>query len=149
MKHKLDSQFKILESGCDVVCGNYKTFTSENAEEFSDRLFPEIFNYEDMLYGNKVGNLTGVYNQINLGKVYQENKGHEDYIMWLELIKRAKYAYCIQDILAYYRVSNNSLSGNKWRASKWQWSIYREHLGFGIFRSCQYWIGYAYNALRR
>lgn len=47
--------------------------------------------------------------------------------MWLELIKIAKHAYCIQDSLAYYRLSHDTLSSNKWKASRWQWNIYRHH----------------------
>lgn len=148
-KHKLECQLEMLESGCDVVCSNYKTFTSENINGLSERIFPEKFSYKDMLYSNKIGNLTGVYNQTNLGKIYQVAKGHEDYIMWLELLQRTQHAYCIQDVLAYYRVSKISLSGNKWRSCRWQWRIYREHLGFGIFKSCRYWIGYIYNAIKR
>lgn len=147
---KLERQFAVLETGYDIVCSNYKVFsTANNDEKFPDRVFPERFGYNDMLYGNKIGNLTGVYNCINLGKIYQERMGHEDYIMWLELIKIAKHAYCIQDSLAYYRLSHDTLSSNKWKASRWQWNIYRHHLGFGMIRSSLYWICYAYNALKR
>nr|EFD4357120.1 glycosyl transferase [Escherichia coli] len=48
--------------------------------------------------------------------------------MWLEIINKTNGAICIQDNLAYYMRSNNSLSGNKIKAAKWTWSIYREHL---------------------
>lgn len=149
MDRKLELQLYFLESGYDIVCSNYMTFTDVISSSLSERFFPEKFNYRDMLFGNKIGNLTGVYNQVNLGKCYQHKKGHEDYIMWLDLMKRTKYAYCVQDVLAYYRVASTSLSSNKWRASRWQWEIYRRHLGFGVFSSCCYWACYLINALKR
>lgn len=43
-----------------------------------------------MLLSNFIGNLTGAYNKDIIGKVYQKNKGHEDYIMWLDILKKSK-----------------------------------------------------------
>ncbi|MEA9442904.1 glycosyltransferase [Aeromonas caviae] len=149
VEKKLEYQLKFLESGYDVVCSNYKVFSGEIYNTLSIRNHPEEFNYNDMLCGNKIGNLTGVYNQVTLGKIYQEKKGHEDYIMWLDLIKKSKQAYCIQEVLAYYRVAKKSLSGNKLRASIWQWNIYRKQLGFNVFKSAYYWFCYVNNALKR
>ncbi len=147
--NKLESQIKVLEAGYDVVCSHYHTFIDDIDKIQVTRRFPVEFNYYSMLYGNKVGNLTGIYNQDTLGKVYQQNIGHEDYLMWLELVKRAGKAFCVQEALAYYRVSSTSLSGNKLKASLWQWKIYREQLGLGLFQSIYYWYGYVLNALIR
>ena len=128
---KLERQFAVLETGYDIVCSNYKVFsTANNDEKFPDRVFPERFGYNDMLYGNKIGNQPAFIIALILARFTKKEWGHEDYIMWLELIKIAKHAYCIQDSLAYYRLSHDTLSSNKWKASRWQWNIYRHHLGF-------------------
>lgn len=148
-RHKLEAQLKILESGYNVLCSNYSAFVNSTSTLGRKRVFPELITYNKMLTGNKIGNLTGVYNQSVLGKVYQVNSGHEDYIMWLELVRRAKFAYCIQDVLAYYRVSPTSLSANKLKASQWQWCVYRDYQKMGFFISLYYWSRYVINAVFR
>ncbi|RSM28455.1 glycosyl transferase [Aeromonas salmonicida] len=148
-ENKLKIQLDILENGYDVVCSNYTTFSHSSDFTISLRTFPSEFTFTDMLTGNKIGNLTGVYNQERIGKVFQRKVGHEDYIMWLDVMSRTSKCFCVQDSLAYYRVSDKSLSGNKIKASLWQWEVYRKHLGFGMIKSAYYWHCYVLNALVR
>jgi glycosyltransferase involved in cell wall biosynthesis len=148
-ENKLKSQLSMLENGYDVVCSNYSTFSDSIDSTICIRTFPSEFTYSDMLTGNKIGNLTGVYNQERIGKIFQRQVGHEDYIMWLDVMSRTLKCFCVQDNLAYYRVSEESLSGNKFKASLWQWDIYRRHLGLGVVKSAYYWHCYVLNALVR
>lgn len=145
---KLELQLAQLSRGFDVVCGNYAVFSADPDAVLATRCYPQQFDYAAMLRGNRVGNLTGIYNQQRLGKCYQQPSGHEDYLMWLELIRRAGKAFCIQQDVARYRLANQSLSANKWRAMCWQWSIYRRHLQLGWPQSCYYWLHYAAAGLR-
>uniref|UniRef100_UPI00224028A9 glycosyltransferase family 2 protein n=1 Tax=Aeromonas media TaxID=651 RepID=UPI00224028A9 len=46
---KLELQLHFLESGYDIVCSNYMTFTDVISSPLSERFFPEKFNYRDML----------------------------------------------------------------------------------------------------
>lgn len=149
LTHKLKSQVEVLDSGFDVVCSNYKTFFGDITNEVTTRKFPKTFEYKHMLKGNKIGNLTGIYNQEKISKVYQSDIGHEDYVMWLDIVNKTKRVYCIQEVLAYYRLSEKSLSANKIKASLWQWKVYRVHLKLGFFKSMYYWLSYAFNVLHR
>ncbi|WP_272668608.1 MULTISPECIES: glycosyltransferase family 2 protein [unclassified Providencia] len=145
--NKLEKQIAILNSGWSVVCSNYVSFDQKNI--IKPRLSPEIINYSDMLKSNFIGNLTGIYDQSKIGKVLQKKIGHEDYVMWLSILKITKKAYCVQEPLARYRLSNNSLSGNKLEAMKWQWLIYRNELQFSIPKSIYYFSHYILNALNK
>ncbi|MCZ8630996.1 glycosyltransferase family 2 protein [Escherichia albertii] len=145
--NKLELQCAYLNSGMDIVCSNYVTFSENPMCVKSKRVSPQYITYNDMLKSNFIGNLTGVYNSSKLGKVYQKKVGHEDYVMWLELINRTNYCYCIQDYLAKYRESNKSLSGNKFRAILWQWMVYRKELGMGLINAIYYFSNYIYNGV--
>ncbi len=147
LPHKLESQLEKLESGYNIVCSNYTTF--KNSSVLNMRISPEIITKSDMLKSNFIGNLTGVYNCKNLGKFYQRNTGHEDYIMWLDIINKAKLAYCIQEPLAKYRLSNSSLSSSKVKTIQWQWKIYRNELHLSLIKSIYYFSHYILNALRK
>lgn len=147
LPQKLEMQLSKLCDGYDVVCSNYITFTNDS--ELSLRQSPTIIKYTSMLKSNFIGNLTGTYNAYNLGKFFQKKVGHEDYVMWLEILKKSNKAFCIQDTLAKYRVSNTSLSSNKFRTIKWQWSIYRNELKLSNIKSLYYFSHYILNALKK
>lgn len=146
---KLECQLAYLNNGYNIVCSNYINFHDNNNHIRKSTNFPSVINYSMMLKSNFIGNLTGIYNSEKLGKEYQKNKGHEDYIMWLNLLKRSGKAYCIQEPLAKYRISNQSLSGNKLKAIKWQWSIYRNELKLSLPKSIYYFSHYIINALKK
>ncbi|WP_345866592.1 glycosyltransferase family A protein [Shewanella algae] len=148
--NKLEKQISLLEQGYTVVCGNYSTFLSDDIERaVSVRTSPIEFSYGDMLNSNRIGNLTGVYNRELLGTFYQESCGHEDYLMWLAIMKVARKGVCVQDIVARYRLSPNSLSANKLTAAKWQWYIYRHGLSLSLFDSLYHWLNYVVIALKK
>lgn len=146
-KNKIEKQLLYIECGYDIVCSNYLSVS--NGEILHYRKSPEIITYNSMLKSNFIGNLTGIYNSDSLGKIYQKNIGHEDYVMWLALIGKSKKAYCIQEPLARYRLHNTSLSSNKFQAMKWQWSIYRNELKLSLPKSIYYFSHYIFNALKK
>jgi glycosyltransferase involved in cell wall biosynthesis len=148
LSEKLELQKAVLDTGCLVVFSSYRRF-GKDGDKAVVAANP-IVKYSDMLRGNCIGNLTGVYDCFLLGKVYQKKIGHEDYLMWLEVLRRAGEAKGIEEVLAKYRVSSNSVSANKFKSSLWVWAIYREHLGLNILSSIKFFSYYAVsNILRR
>ena len=74
---------------------------------------------------------------------------HEDYSLWLNILKKVDYAYGIQDVLATYRLRTNSVSRNKLKMAKTQWRFLREVEKLNIFKSIYYFVLYAYNGVRK
>jgi hypothetical protein len=103
-----------------------------------------------MLVSNRIGNLTGMYDR-RLGDGSFQKIGHEDYVFWLEKVRVAQGAVRVEtdEPLAFYRVSDNSLSSNKLRAAAWQWAIYRRHVGLGRGQATVLMWFYAVNALTK
>ncbi|WP_244560425.1 glycosyltransferase family 2 protein, partial [Escherichia coli] len=95
---KLERQIEVLNNECvDVVCSNY--YVIDNKRNIVGEVnAPHVINYRKMLMKNYIGNLTGIYNANKLGKFYQKKIGHEDYLMWLEIINKTNGAICIQDL---------------------------------------------------
>lgn len=144
---KLDSQLELIGS-YDVITSGYYFFSSQS--DVDGVVQPkEFISIKDMYKSNYIGNLTGIYNARKLGKFYQKQQGHEDYIMWLEVMSVANEAYCIQKPLAKYRIGTKSLSANKLKAMRWQWLIYRKNLGFNFIQSVYYFVFYVLNALKK
>lgn len=146
-KDKLQRQMTKIEEGYEVVCSNYLRIKKNSAPV--EVTHKKEFNFIDMLKSNHIGNLTGIYRCDWIGKTYQKEVGHEDYLMWLKVVKLAGIGYCVQEPLAYYRVSNKSLSSNKFRAMTWQWNIYRKELNFSLVLSVWLFLNYLFNALKK
>jgi glycosyltransferase involved in cell wall biosynthesis len=111
---------------------------------------PATVSYEQMLRSNHIGNLTGLYDR-SLGDAAFRKVGHEDYVFWLEMVRRAGSASCVpgDQPLAYYCVRDGSVSADKWRAACWQWRIYRDIAHLSWLSSSQYMCHYAWQAMRK
>jgi teichuronic acid biosynthesis glycosyltransferase TuaG len=111
---------------------------------------PASLTHADMLCSNFIGNLTGMYER-SLGDNEFLRIGHEDYVFWLQMVRRAGHAVRIEhdEPLAIYLVRRGSVSSNKWRAARWQWRIYREIEHLSWPRACLYMLRYARNALAK
>lgn len=111
---------------------------------------PASVTHADMLRSNYIGHLTGLYER-SLGDGEFQRIGHEDYVFWLQMLRRAGRAIRIEhgEPLAFYLVRDGSVSANKWRAIGWQWRIYRdvEELSFPL--AARFMLMYAWNALAK
>ncbi|HFD1448108.1 TPA: glycosyltransferase family 2 protein [Escherichia coli] len=146
-QNKLERQIELFNNECvDVVCSNYYV-VNINGDVIGEVKAPHIITYRKMLMKNHIGNLTGIYNANKLGKFYQKNIGHKDYLMWMEIINKTNVAICIQDNLAYYMRTSNSLSANKVKTAKWMWNIYRQCLHLSFTKSLYCFFMYAFNGV--
>ena len=73
---------------------------------------------------------------------------HEDYLTWMNILKKYGTCYAINEPLLKYRVSNTGKSGGKWHSAKMTFRTYR-YMGFGILRSAYYFAHYAFNGIRK
>ena len=111
---------------------------------------PARVRHADMLLGNSIGNLTGMYERA-LGDMRFGRWGHEDYVFWLQVVRAAGEAVCADPdrVLASYLVRPGSLSANKFRAMAWQWRIYRQAERLGLLRSGWCFANYAVRAVAK
>lgn len=106
-------------------------------------LAPREVTYRDMLRKNYIGNLTGFYDAEFFGMILQSTIRHEDYLMWCMMLRSVDFACSTGDEpLGVYRVSNNSLSGNKIKALYWHWLVLRKGLRQALLPSIYYQIVY-------
>lgn len=146
---KLDKQVRFMQSNnLAVTYSSYNTI-DEYGKKNNTIIVRDKISYKDMLKSNHIGNLTGIYDCIKLGKIYMDDVGHEDYTLWLKVVYKTQNVKAILEALAEYRVSSSSISSNKFKALKWQWNIYRKILYLDIFRSSYYFIWYVYYAFKK
>lgn len=145
---KLQAQLASLRaSGAGIGYASYQR-VDETGRALSTVRPPAMVRYADMLKGNCIGNLTGIYARA-LGEPRFSRTGHEDYLFWLRMVRLAGSAVCAvhDEPLAYYLVRAGSLSANKLKAAGWQWRIYRDFERIGVLPASWYFMNYAANAL--
>lgn len=141
---KLEKQLQfMLDKNILMSYSAYNTIDSNNNIL---GYFPvkEKTTYSDLLRTSTIGTLTMIYNVRQLGKLYFENIGHEDYLLKLHILKKIPYAQGLNEILASYRIVEKSVSSNKLKAALWQWKIYRDIEKISLCKSIYYFLHYAY-----
>ena len=108
---------------------------------------PAAVNYPRLLKTNYIWNLTAVYDTEKTGKLFFEYSGHEDYALWLGILKRGFVARNTGTVEALYRTRAGSISSDKGRAMKWQWDIYRRRLNLSVPRSAWFFCSYLVNGV--
>ena len=73
---------------------------------------------------------------------------HEDYAVWLQILKNGGHAYGINEPLLIYRLSQSSKSGNKKKAAVMTYRVYR-FMGLNPVQSFYYFCWYAYRNLKK
>ncbi len=138
-------------------------FMSENNYSFSSTVYGRIDQYNNKINWlskyipirnyNKVlkrcpGNSTVMYNADTLGKTYiPDIKKRNDYVMWLSIIKKAKYIYEMEETLTYYRIREDSLSRDKKTLIKYHWYVYRKIEKLSVIKSAYLIWWYIFKAI--
>lgn len=144
---KLSLQLDFMREHQVQVCYSGYQRINQHGEKLSRVLPPQRVDYQALLRGNVIGNLTGIYDAEALGKEAFKHYRHEDYVAWLALVKRAGSAMGPARLLASYRVYEGSISSNKIKTLGWQWRIYRESEGLNPLYSAWLMMNYAVQAV--
>ena len=147
---KLELQIEQMRrSGIRVSYCTYQR-VAEDGRVLSTVRPPAHLSHADLLRSNFIGNLTGVYER-SLGVAEFLKLGHEDYVFWLQMVRRAGIAERIEhdEPLAYYLVREGSVSANKLKAAAWQWRIYRDIESLSLVRSIVCMLHYVWNAVAK
>lgn len=147
---KLEKQIAFMEeTQCPLSYTNYDV-VDEDGKHLGTRKAPTELPYNELIRVNRIGCLTAMYNTEICGKQYMPNiLKRQDYGLWLQITKKFGPAKGIDEVLAKYRSSKNSLSGNKFKILKYQWRLYREIEKLSLTKSLYCLVNHAWNGISR
>lgn len=138
----LESQIALMnEKQAVLVYGSHLRIDENDKEILKPFIVPEKVTYRDMLKTCSISCLTGLYDTMPYGKVYLREDFRslrDDYVFWLEIIKKCGVAYGNQKIIGAYRILGQSTSRNKKKMIKPQFRVYREAEGLSLLKSLYY-----------
>lgn len=134
---KLRVQVEFMQAHDAKVSYSSYDLMDETGKQLGCRITAlENLSFDKLLRANYIGNLTGMYNAADLGKIYCPLiRKRQDWGLWLLATRKAGGARGIAQPLAWYRVRRHSISGNKWEMVKYNFRVYRKVLQFSLFKS--------------
>ena len=149
LEGKLAKQYALLEqTGC-VLCATARELIHPNGEP-AERIIPvpETITYRDLLKHNCISCSSVVMRRdVALEfPMHHAQNSHEDYILWLEVLRKYGTACGINEPLLRYTVSNQGKSGSKFHSAAMTWRVYR-YMGFGPAKSALCFCSYAFHGL--
>ncbi len=141
---KLERQLQQMEELGAVLSSTGRELMDEKSNLTGKIIgIPEVIRYKDLLKGN-VLNTSGVMLLADVAREFpmQQDHLHEDYIMWLSILRKYHVAYGINEPLLKYRVMRETKSGNKLKSAQMTFGVYR-YMGLNIVQCCYYFCNYA------
>jgi len=171
--HKTEAQLAFMKrTGAALSYTGYWRVDIDGRTRLGQVEVPSSVTYESLLKTNSIGCLTAMYDRrlfpdVRMPDVGRSAEGtwlhrwlngrigHEDYAFWLALLRsspargRAMFAGGINEPMAMYRLSANSLSGNKLRAASFQWLVYRHIEKLSLPSAAANFCRYAWHGLKK
>ncbi len=147
---KLRRQLRLMEeTGCVLCCTARELMTPEGA--LTGRIIPvkERITYKELLKHNSI-NCSSVLIRTKVAREFpmQHDDSHEDYIMWLKVLRKYGEAVGINEPWLKYRLSTTGKSGNKLKSAKMTFRVYR-YMGFSIPKSIGCFCSYAFHGVKK
>ena len=120
------------------VCCAYSKIDASSKEILRPEKPLNVIREEDMMVMNRIGCLSGLYDSEKYGKIYLREdlrSIRDDYAYWIDIVKLEGVAYGNPEIVAKYRILNDSTTGNKKKLIKKQYAFYRKYLKQSFIQS--------------
>lgn len=150
-KNKLKKQLEHLKKHSDAAfCYTGSAFIYSDSKK-SDFVFrvPKKVDYKTLLKQNVASCSSVVIKRDWLLKYpMAHDKMHEDFAVWLSVLKECSFAYGIDEPLLMYRVADNSKSSNKLKAALMNYRTYK-YVGLNYFQRLYYMGWYIIAGLKK
>lgn len=147
---KLEKQLAAIKNTDFVLCCTARELMDKQGKNLG-KIIPvkEEITYKDLLKNNSINCSSVIIRRdIALAFPFERDDLHEDYIMWLKVLKKYQKALGVNLPLLKYRLTGTGKSGSKLASAKTTFKVYR-YLGFGLFKSVWYFLCYALNGVKK
>ena len=147
--NKLEKQISFMQGQGAGLCFTAYSRVSITGALIEAVSVPDAVGYNQLLKRNLLGALTVIYDSQKVGKLPMPDlKRQHDFALWLQMTRQFGPAIGLNENLATYRVSSDSLSGNKLLAAQDIWRLFRNVEKLPLHKALWYFIHYTYYGLR-
>ena len=151
-KNKLKIQIDYMEKNNLIFSHTSYNIINANNKIISSRFARKKIIFQDLVKSCDIGLSTVILNSSLLIKnklLFPRIKTKEDYVLWLQIVKKIKTIKGLDIKLTYYRKTKNSLSSNKLLSLINGYKVYRNYMNYGVIKSLFYLFILSINSLKK
>ena len=147
---KLPAQLTAMEKSKAVLsCTARELMNADGSSRGKVIPVPQAIHYPDLLKGNCINCSSAVIlTEVAREFPMEHDDAHEDYILWLKVLRKYGEAVGISKPYLKYRLSADSKSGSKWKSAVMTYRVYR-YMGYSHWRAAGFFLKYAVNGARK
>ena len=137
-KDKLEKQIAFMqENNCDFCYSRYDLIDEEDLPLGKNVCIPKKLSYSKLLHHDFIGCLTAIYRRDIAENIRSFLiKNNNDYGLFLQVVKRAKNAMGLNEVLAHYRIRKSGISRKKFKKVKPYFELMQKHLHIPFIVAC-------------
>ncbi len=151
MPEKLEKQLMLSKKYPDMaVCYTASAFIDEEGKPYEYVMTAiEMLDYNTLLHKNLMSCSSVMIRTSIMRKIKMPNDNmHEDYYVWLCVLREHKVAYGINEPLLVYRICSNSKSSNRVKSAKMLFNSYIA-VGYSRLESCALVLWYTIHSVTK
>ena len=151
-KNKLNIQINFMEKNNILFSHTSYHVINSNNKIISSRSARKEMIFNDLIKSCDIGLSTVIVSSSLLSKnklMFPRIKTKEDYVLWLQIVKKIKTIRGLNIKLTYYRKTKNSLSSNKLLSLINGYKVYRNYMNYGLIKSLIYLFILSINSLKK
>jgi len=150
LPEKLSKQISFMER--QSACFSYTAFRRIRSDGSGlGRLVevPTQMSYHRLLGNTAIATSTVLVDRAVTGDLRMTKTYYDDFVLWLEILKRGYIAHGLNDDLMRYRVMGGSVSRNKAKSALMVWQTYRDIERLAAPVAAVHFVRYALHAWRK
>ena len=151
-KEKLSKQINfMMKNKYFFTYTNYQPFKSEKKINYLNEIKPaKYFTFETFIKNTSIATSTMIIKRSLVENIkFSNTKICEDYFFKCQILKKAKYAYCLSENLMRYRIRGNSLQSNKLRNIYWIWRINKNYNQLSFIKNLVSIFCISFNSIKK
>lgn len=148
---KLEKQLALAQAQPEmVVCYTASSFMDDEGKPYG-YVMPAIerLTYKQLLRKNLMScSSVMIRASVMKGIKMPNDKMHEDYFVWLTVVRECGVAYGINEPLLVYRLCANSKSSNRFKSARMLFNSYRA-VGYHSFAACCFMFRYLFHSVKK
>lgn len=139
----LERQLDFIKTHGPLISAGYRRKAKHTCTDF---FVPDVVDYKKALKGNPLSCLTTMYDKSIIGEVFfpEDIDRPEDYVFWLNILRRGIIAHGNPIVLATYNITEGSKSSNKFKLIGFMHKVYHKTQGINWIKSWFYVIRWAF-----
>lgn len=147
---KLELQMAAIKQADADACYSGRELMCEDETTTGKKLqVPKQVTYGQLLKGNVISCSSVLMRRADaLAYPMTHDELHEDYIVWLSMLRDGKKFVGVDKPLLKSRLGESGKSRNKKKSARMTYGVYR-YMGIPVWKACYYFVCYAWNGVRK